>query len=340
MASVTGRGDDAAMSETEDQPIAVAGAGAWGTALAQCAAQSGNRVVLWGRDRRAMAALDESRIYPRLPGMRLAGDVMCTGDPEAAAGARMLVLAVPAQTIRQTLGLLGPVVPPDAPAVITAKGIERETAMTLPEIVEGAEPSRPVAVLSGPTFAAELAQGLPAAATLACRDLERAERIAAAFHGVNLRLYASDDVVGVALGGAVKNVLAIAAGAVIGAGLGSNARAGMIARGLAEMMRLGEAMGARPETLAGLSGLGDLVLSCTDSQSRNFAFGYALARGEAPPDQLAEGALTVGPLLKRAARHGVDMPIATAVDAVVNRGEPLSAAIAALLARPGRRERA
>ncbi|PJK29863.1 NAD(P)H-dependent glycerol-3-phosphate dehydrogenase [Minwuia thermotolerans] len=326
------------MENRDERLIGVVGAGAWGAALAQCAAQADHPVVLWGRDPARMAAIAESRRHPRLEGMRLDRRVECVADMAALAPAAAVVLAVPAQTLRPVLAALAGVLRPDAPAVIAAKGIERESAMTMPEVVSDLDPRRPVAVLSGPTFAGELARGLPAAATLACRDIALAEELAAVFHGVNLRLYASDDVTGAALGGAVKNVLAIAAGAVIGAGLGSNARAGVIARGLAEMTRLGEAMGARTDTLAGLSGLGDLVLSCTDSQSRNFSFGHALARGETPDGQLVEGALTVGPLLARAARHGADMPIAEAVDAVVNQGAPLDRVIARLLARPGRRE--
>lgn len=338
MASMTSAREDEAMNSADEQPIAVAGAGAWGAALAQCAAETGRRVILWGRNAEAMAALGESRRHPRLRGMRLNASVECVSDPAALASAGVIVLAVPAQTVRSVHGLLMPHAAAEAPVILAAKGIERESALTMPELLAEIDPDRPFAVLSGPTFATELARSLPSAATLASRDILLAEQLAGVFNRVTLRLYPSDDVMGVALGGAVKNVLAIAAGAVIGAGLGSNARAGVIARGLAEMMRLGEALGARRDTLAGLSGLGDLVLSCTDSESRNYSFGHALARGEAPPDRLAEGALTVGPLLVRARQHDVDMPIAAAVDAVVNGGQSLSDVIATLLARPGRRE--
>lgn len=209
---------------------------------------------------------------------------------------------------------------------------------SMPALAAEFWPEADIAMLSGPTFATELSRGLPGAAVIAASSVEKAESLAALFAGSALRLYASDDLAGVALGGAIKNVMAIAAGAVSGAGLGANARAAIIARGLAEMTRLAVSLGASPETLSGLSGLGDLVLSCTDSQSRNYSLGYALGRGDPPSGALTEGAHTVAPLLALAAKQSVDMPISAAVDAVLNRGLPLSDAVTALMNRPGKTE--
>jgi glycerol-3-phosphate dehydrogenase (NAD(P)+) len=209
---------------------------------------------------------------------------------------------------------------------------------TMPELAAELWPSADIAVLSGPTFATELALGLPGAAVIASDSSDLAAELTNLFSGSALRVYASTDPVGVALGGAIKNVIAIATGAIMGAGLGSNARAAVISRGLAEMTRLATALGARPETLAGLSGLGDLVLSCTDSKSRNYSLGFALGQGRVPSRDLTEGAHTVGPLLALAASHDVDMPIAAAVDAVLNKDLPLNEAVAALMRRPGKAE--
>ncbi|GJL90029.1 MAG: glycerol-3-phosphate dehydrogenase [NAD(P)+] [Minwuia thermotolerans] len=288
--------------------IAIIGAGAWGNALQAAVGRAGPGTTLVGRG----------------------------GEQQRSAveGADALLLVVPAQTIRGVLQDLSDSIDPALPILICAKGLERETGALLPEVVSEVLPHNPVGMLSGPNFAGEVARGLPAAAVLAMDPLEKAEYWAAALGSPAFRLYASDDVAGVALGGAMKNVLAIAAGAVTGAGLGLNARAAVISRGLAELRRLGRAIGARDETLAGLSGLGDLVLTCTDETSRNFAFGAALGRDGDLPDVLVEGVHTVEPLVQRAAALGVELPIAMAVHEVLHLGTPLRQAVADLLARP------
>jgi glycerol-3-phosphate dehydrogenase (NAD(P)+) len=320
--------------EEDDGGLGVAGGGAWGAALAIAAASSGRAATLWGRDAARMSEMARSRRHPALPGARLPEAVAVTADPAALNGRGVLVLATPAQTMAGLLDLLSGAGISPGIAVVAAKGIERQSGDTLPAVLARRWPAVRPAILSGPTFAAELARGLPAAATVAADDMATARRVADRFAGGRLRLYLSGDMTGVALGGAVKNVLAIAAGAVMGAELGANARAAVISRGLAEMQRLGRAMGARAETLSGLSGLGDVVLSCTDAASRNYSLGLALGRGGPRPAALAEGALTVGPLLTLAERKGVELPIARAVDAVVNRGVPIAETVAALLARP------
>ena len=288
--------------------IAIIGAGAWGNALQAAIGRAGPGTILVGREPEQQRS--------------------------AVAGADALLLAVPAQTIRGVLQGLADSIDPALPILICAKGLERETGALLPEVAAELLPHNPVGMLSGPKFAGEIARGLPAAAVLAAESLEKAEYWAAALGSPAFRLYASDDVTGVALGGAMKNVLAIAAGAVTGAGLGLNARAAVISRGLAELRRLGRAVGARDETLAGLSGLGDLVLTCTDETSRNFAFGAALGRDGDLPDVLVEGVHTVEPLVQRAAALGVELPIAMAVHEVLHLGTPLRQAVADLLARP------
>ncbi len=252
----------------------------------------------------------------------------------AVTGADILLLAVPTQTVRQVLERVADDIAETLPVIICAKGLERETGSLLPDVVAEVLPRNPVGMLSGPNFAGEVARGLPAAAVLALPEAAMAEQWSARLGHAAFRLYASDDVTGVALGGAMKNVLAIAAGAVTGAGLGLNARAAVISRGLAELRRLGRALGARDETLSGLSGLGDLVLTCTDETSRNFAFGAALGRDADLPDVLVEGVHTVSPLLQRAAVLGIELPIASAVHEVLHLGVPLQQAISDLLSRP------
>lgn len=313
--------------------IGVIGAGAWGTALAACLAAAGNRVLLWGREGGAAAALATDGTHRALPGFRLPDAVELTTDLGALRACTVLILALPAQSTRALAPAFAASGLRPERLVTAAKGLEQGTQRTMPDLLKELWPDASAGILSGPTFATELARGLPGAATLAAdRD---PEGMAALFAGGPLRVYASNDVTGVAIGGAAKNVLAIAAGAVMGAGLGANARAAVISRGLAEMTRLGVKLGARPETLAGLSGLGDVVLSCTDDQSRNYRLGLALGQGATPTAALTEGAHTVEPMLALAAGHGIDMPIATAVDAVLNRGMPLPQAVAGLMARPG-----
>ena len=320
--------------------IGVIGAGAWGTALAVVAREAGREVVLWARRESLARAIAETGRNPDyLDGIELHPGIAATADPAEAAGADAVLLAVPAQAVRETCALLGPHLAPSVPVAVCAKGIERETAKTMSEVVGEALPGNPAAVLSGPTFAAEVARGQPAAVTLACRDLEIAEALAAALATPAFRPYHTDDVAGAETGGAVKNVLAIACGIVEGRGLGENARAALITRGLAEMTRLARARGGRAETMMGLAGLGDLTLTCASRTSRNYSHGVALGAGRPPDDgAVVEGVPTSAALVRLAARHGVEMPIAEAVEAILHRGADIDAVIAGLLARPRRAE--
>ena len=320
--------------------IGVIGAGAWGTALAVVAREAGRRVVLWARrESLARAIADTGGNEAYLKGVALGPGIAATADAAEAAAADALLLAVPAQAVRATCGLLAPHVAPSVPVAVCAKGIERETAKTMSEVLGEALPDNPVAILSGPTFAAEVARGRPAAVTLACRDIALAEALAGTLATPAFRPYHSDDVAGAEIGGAVKNVLAIACGITEGRDLGENARAALITRGLAEMSRLARARGGRAQTMMGLAGLGDLTLTCTSRRSRNYSHGVALGAGRT--DQaggVVEGVATSAALTRLARRHGVDMPIADAVEAILHRGVEIGAVIAGLLARPRRPE--
>lgn len=323
--------------------VGVVGAGAWGTALANAAASAGARVVLWGRDPDAMQAMREARENARyLPGVPIHESVEPTADLTALARVDAALLVTPAQTARQMAQALSFVLPPQAPLVLCAKGIERETGYFLSDVVAEARPGSAIAVLSGPSFAADVARGLPTAVTLACSDSGLAARLAALLAGPALRIYHGDDMRGVEIGGAAKNVLAIACGATIGRGLGESARAALIARGFAEMMRFARAYGGRAETLMGLSGLGDVVLTCASAQSRNFAFGERLGRGASPEEasggKLAEGAFTASILVALARARGVEMPIAEAVDDLVAGRVTPDEALDRLMNRPLRSE--
>ena len=326
--------------------LAIVGAGAWGTALALVARRAGSDVVVWARDPAVAAAIDERHENPvYLPGVVLAPEFRATSDLAASvAGADGVLLVVPAQFLRGVLSTLTPYLPPATPLLLCAKGIEIGSLQTMAEVAVALCPGHPVAVLSGPSFAAEVARDLPTAVTIASRDPSAARLFAAALGSARFRPYLSEDPVGVELGGAVKNVLAIACGIVDGLGLGDNARAALITRGLAEMSRLGLAKGARAETFAGLSGLGDLVLTCGGAQSRNHALGVALGRGQRLEDALAgrrsvvEGVASAASVAALAARRGVEMPIIAAVDAVLHRGLAIAAMIEGLLARPRRSE--
>jgi len=328
----------------EVSTIAVVGAGAWGTALAQAAARAGRKVLLWGRDPDLIATIEREWENPRyLPGVRLEPAVRPLANVSGLAAADALLLAVPAQTLRLVCTLL-PAAP--APLVICAKGFERATGGRLSAVAAEVCPGRPVAVLSGPNFAREVAEGLPGATTLACADADLGRALAEALGGMSFRVYWTEDVIGVEVGGAVKNVLAIAAGMVMGRGLGENARAALITRGLAELARLGEALGARRETMTGLSGLGDLVLTATSPTSRNASFGMAIGRGADPqalaaaPGALVEGVATAGAVVRLAARHGTEVPICEAVDAILEHRIGIDDALAALMSRPIRPEAA
>nr|WP_166174925.1 NAD(P)H-dependent glycerol-3-phosphate dehydrogenase [Altererythrobacter segetis] len=318
--------------------IGVIGAGAWGTALAQALASDGRDVLLWAREPELVEEINAQRSNSLfLPGARLAETIRATGAIAETDGCEILLLVTPAQHLAAVLSDL-PTFPRDL--VLCAKGIEAGTGRLMSEVAREAAPHSEIAVLSGPTFAHEVAAGLPTAVTLACGGKRRQwERLSTALARPNLRPYYSEDVIGAEIGGAVKNVLAIACGVVEGLGLGQNARAALIARGYAEMMRFGEALGAERDTLAGLCGLGDLVLTCTSTSSRNFSLGKALGEGH-PPHELmadrrtvAEGAHTAPVLVELAARHGVTMPITMAVYHLL-QGSPAREVVSNLLARP------
>ncbi|WP_119679306.1 NAD(P)H-dependent glycerol-3-phosphate dehydrogenase [Indioceanicola profundi] len=327
------------------QRIGVIGAGAWGTALAMAAARSGREVTLWAREAEVVESIASRRENTAfLPGIPLEPSIRATGELAEAADADALLLVTPAQHLRAGCRALKPHLKPGVPVVICAKGIELDTGSLMTDAVAAELPGTPVAVLSGPTFAAEVARGLPTAVTLACADEPVGRALVEALGGRTFRPYLSDDPVGAQVGGAVKNVLAIACGMVEGRKLGDNARAALITRGLAEIARLGLRLGARAETLMGLSGLGDLTLTCSSLQSRNMSLGYALGEGRALADILgerrsvAEGVFTARAVVELAASKGVDMPICAGVDAILNRGADLDQVIEALMARPFRVE--
>ena len=327
--------------------IAVLGGGAWGTALAQAARQADHEVLLWARDPDLVARINATKENPRyLPGAKLDPALRATDDLAAAAARDILLLVVPAQHLRALAERLAPVLPAERPLVVCSKGIERGSGALMSEVLAEVLPSHPVAVLSGPTFAAEVARGLPCAVTLACAEQSIGRSLLNLLGSRRFRPYLSDDVTGVEVGGAVKNVIAIACGIVIGRGLGENARAALITRGLAEVVRLSRAKGGRPETSMGLSGLGDLTLTCCGPQSRNYSLGVALGEGRklaevlAERHSVAEGVHTAEAVTALAARLGVDMPICEAVQAVLGRGADLGETIAGLLARPFRAESA
>lgn len=323
--------------------IAVVGAGAWGTALANAMARTGRPVALIARDAAHTAAMQTERENrKRLPGVRLEPSIAASADIGDAAHAELILLVTPAQTIRAMAETLRPHLRPKTPVVICAKGIERGTGLLPADILAEALPEATPAVLSGPSFAADVSRGLPTAVVLACADDALAQKMAQALSGPALRLYHGTDVRGVEIGGAAKNVLAIGAGVVAGRGLGESAKAALIARGFAELMRFATASGARAETLMGLSGLGDLVLTCGSAKSRNFAYGEALGRGEpavtASHGQLAEGAFTAPALLALAKARGVAMPIVETVTALIDGAVTVDDALAALMNRPVRAE--
>ncbi|QIB33265.1 NAD(P)H-dependent glycerol-3-phosphate dehydrogenase [Ancylobacter pratisalsi] len=323
------------------QRIGIAGAGAWGTALANAAARAGRDVVIWGRDAGAMETMRrarENRVHLR--GVTLAPSVSPSSSLHSLSGCDAVLLVVPAQATRTVAAELRSHLPPGTPLVACAKGIERGTTLFMTQVLADACPSAVPAILSGPSFAADVAAGLPTAVTLASQELDLAEALATALGSASFRLYHSDDVRGVEIGGATKNVLAIAAGIVAGRGLGASAGAALIARGFAELTRFGRAFGARPETLTGLSGLGDLILTCSSPQSRNYALGLSIGKdgGFHPSGKLAEGALTANVLVAMAEAKAVEMPLAQAVEAVLSGRCTVEEAIGSLLARPQKAE--
>ena len=323
--------------------VGIVGAGAWGTALATVVAGVHGKALIWAREGEVADAINQGRentVY--LPGSKLSPQIAATGDLAEMAHCEVLLLVTPAQFLRATLQAL-----PDTPAplVLCAKGIEAGSQALMAEIAKEERPDNPVAVLSGPTFAHEVAAGKPTAITLACEDEALGEKLALAIAAPHFRPYWTSDVTGAEIGGAVKNVLAIGCGVVDGAGLGLNARAALIARGFAEMQRYGMAKGARAETLSGLSGLGDLVLTCSSENSRNFALGRGLGQGKSAAALLsdrrtvAEGAATAPVLLESAQNLGVDMPIVAAVCSLLDGSADVSQVVKNLLARPLKAER-
>ncbi len=319
--------------------VAVIGAGSWGTALAGAAARAGRDVTLYARNAEAAAQMKSTRINPRLPGVPIDGRIEITGDMIAAAAADIVLMATPAQHLRETMLALAPHLKKATPVIATAKGIERGTHKFMTEVIAEAAPDATPAILSGPSFADDVARGLPTAVTLAAKDEKLASDLVQALGSSTFRPYHTTDIRGVEIGGAAKNVLAIAAGIVEGRKLGASALAALTTRGFSELARLGRACGARSETLVGLSGLGDLVLSCSSLQSRNFALGIALGRGEAPNrDKLAEGEFTAPVLIELAASQNVDMPVSNAVAAILSGKVTIDAAIEGLLTRPFKAE--
>ncbi len=318
--------------------IGVIGGGAWGTALAQVAASGGEEVVIWAREPEVVAAINADHLNPVfLPNIPLSPGIRATGDLAALSRTDALLVVAPAQHVRTILSALPQ---GDRALVLCSKGIEAGTMKLLTEVAAEAQPNAPIAVLSGPTFAHEVARGLPTAVTLAASDLVLARALTTRLAMPAFRPYASDDLIGAEIGGAVKNVLAIACGVVEGRGLGQNARAALISRGFAEMSRFGVARGARAETLAGLSGLGDLVLTCSSPSSRNFSLGFGLGQGKSAAELLAdrktvaEGAFTA-PVLRQAAQAvGADMPIVEAVCELLDGSAAIDAVVERLLTRP------
>lgn len=322
--------------------ISVLGGGAWGTALAETAVRAGRQVTLWEHEAVNSKSLLKERRSKFLPEHKLHESIRVTRELSDAVKTDAILLVVPTQATRAVCQSLASVVSAGTPVVVCAKGIERGTHKFVTEIVAECAPKAMPAILSGPSFAADVARGLPTAVTLACANGGMAEQLAQALGSAMFRPYHSSDVRGVEIGGAAKNVLAIACGIVAGRGLGASASAALITRGFAELVRFGKAFGAKPETLTGLSGLGDLVLTCSTPQSRNFSFGVDLAKGIAPEKagggKLAEGAFTAPVLLEMAADKKIEMPISNAVAAVLADMMSIDEAIESLLTRPLRAE--
>ena len=319
--------------------IAVLGGGAWGTALAIAAINAGRDTILWAREDDVVASIAKTQENARfLPGVTLPNGLAVTGVLTEAVRADAVLLVTPAQVLGDFARALSPLIARGMPLVICTKGIEKSTGRLVNEVVAHAIPQAETAILSGPSFARDVAKGLPTAVTIAAEG-DVAARLQASLSSLSFRPYASDDITGVALGGAAKNVYAIACGVVEGLGLGENARAALLARSFAELARLGEALGAKRETLMGLSGLGDLVLTATSKSSRNFSFGVELGQGKSvseldvPGHPLAEGVATAPALVKRARAERVELPIAEAMADMLSGALPLSEALIRLMSR-------
>jgi glycerol-3-phosphate dehydrogenase (NAD(P)+) len=323
--------------------IAVLGAGSWGTALAHAALRAGRDVVLWSRDPKTAEAIAATRANPLLPRVAIDKRIAVTSSLADALKADAILAAVPAQSLRSLATAIAPSLRGDIPVISCAKGIERGTHKFMTEIISESSPRAIPAILSGPSFADDVVRGLPTAVTLAAADEAIAVGVAKALGSSTFRPYHSTDLRGVEIGGAAKNVLAIATGIVSGRGLGASAAAALVTRGFAELVRFGRKLGARPETLTGLSGLGDLVLTCSSPQSRNYSLGLLLGKGMTAEDaqnstKLAEGAFTASALSEMAQEHNVDMPIVAAVSAVLDGTMSVDDAIGSLMTRPFRAE--
>jgi glycerol-3-phosphate dehydrogenase (NAD(P)+) len=321
--------------------IAVIGAGAWGTALALTCLRAGRKVTLWEPDSANAAQLKNTRESPFLPGVRVDDGIVLAGSLADAMRAEALLLVVPAQFVRTVAKSLAPSLAAGTPLIVCAKGIERGTKKFMSEVIGECAPTAVPAILSGPSFAADVARGLPTAVTLAAADSKLAGELAQAIGSTSFRPYHSSDMRGVELGGAAKNVLAIATGIVAGRGLGASASAALITRGFAELVRFGRAYGAKAETMMGLSGLGDLLLTSSSPQSRNFTFGFNLGRGQKPEAihaGLAEGVFTAPVLLEMARERDIDMPISHAVATLLDGTMSVDGAIESLLTRPFKAE--
>lgn len=317
--------------------VTVLGGGAWGTALALTALRGGHETRIWARDRETVRAIQEHNENPRyLPGIRFDPGLEATSDmARALDGADCVLVATPAQSLRGVLESVRDDLSPSATLVLCAKGIERGTGRLMSDIAGELLPETPVAALSGPSFATDVARGLPTAVTVAERDEDRAAALAEFLSAPHFRCYSSDDLVGVEVGGALKNVMAIAAGAAAGAGLGASAQAAIVTRGFVELQRIGAALGAVPQTLFGLSGLGDLILTCSSPQSRNFSYVMALGRGESLENRpLAEGVATAGIAAEIARQKGIEAPITDAVEAILAGRMSITQAVTALMSRP------
>ncbi|MFY9287385.1 MAG: NAD(P)H-dependent glycerol-3-phosphate dehydrogenase [Alphaproteobacteria bacterium] len=320
----------------------IIGGGAWGTALAVALLSAGRSVTLWAHEKEVVSEINQRHENTTfLPGIKLGKSLKATQDLKDLADCDAWVLVTPAQHTRSICEKVNSCAPHSAvPIIIASKGIEDKSTALLSDIVTSVLPQHAIAVLSGPSFAIEVARGQPAALTLAMKDQTVGETLCKVMASPSFRLYLSDDVIGAQIGGAIKNVLAVACGVIAGRNMGENARAALITRGLAELVRLGTALGGRAETLMGLSGLGDLVLTCSSSQSRNMSLGMALGQGKTLADILAsrstisEGVYTASAALALAKKLKIEMPIVEAVDAVLNRKADIDTAIAGLMARP------
>jgi glycerol-3-phosphate dehydrogenase (NAD(P)+) len=337
--------DEPARCEQTGRLVGVLGGGAWGTALAQTARHSGHHVKLWAYEPETAAEINVRHTNEAfLPGIELDAGIAATSDAGDLADADILLIVTPSRFLGTVTGQIAATFPAGKTAVICAKGFEEGTGRLMSEVARAALPDTPLAVLSGPSFAADVARGLPVALTLACEDEALGAELTRALAHRAFRLYSTDDVVGAQIGGAVKNVLAIAAGIVAGRDFGASARAALTTRGFAELVRFGMKLGARFETLTGLSGLGDLILTCSDMKSRNMSLGFALGQGktlaeiEGARKSVAEGVHSAGAVVTLAREHGVEMPICEAVHGVLSARASVGEAIEAVLARPFRAE--